>query len=140
MPCEASYGTGRNGALTVKRLRARPSLRSREQSLEPAPALGTPSTVRRFSPAMDLTADRAIALRRLEFANRHVAEGQKRVDKQAALMGQLERDGHDTKQGKMLLDEMKITLALQIEDRDRILRELGRSTNLRGQTEFGGQP
>jgi hypothetical protein len=89
---------------------------------------------------MDLTPDRATALRHLELAIKHVSLGQQRVDKQAALIAQLERDGHDTKQGKMLLDEMKITLALQIEDRNRILRELGPSTNLRGQTEFGGQP
>ena len=77
---------------------------------------------------MDLTPDRATALRQLELANKHVSQGQQRVDRQAALIARLERDGHDTKQGMMLLEEMKITLALQIEDRDRILRELGRST------------
>ncbi|MGC2782701.1 MAG: hypothetical protein WA397_02465 [Roseiarcus sp.] len=76
---------------------------------------------------MDLTADRATALRHLELANKHVSQGRQRVDRQAALIARLERDGHDTKQGKMLLEEMKITLALQIEDRDRILGELGQS-------------
>jgi hypothetical protein len=70
---------------------------------------------------MDLTPDRATALRQLELANKHVSQGQQRVDRQAALIARLERDGHDTKQGMMLLEEMKITLALQIEDRDRIL-------------------
>ena len=88
---------------------------------------------------MDLTADRATALRHLELANRHVSQGRQRVDRQAALIAQLERDGHDTKQGKMLLEEMKITLALQIEDRDRILGELGQSSWVY-RSQFGGQP
>jgi hypothetical protein len=76
---------------------------------------------------MDLAANRATALRHLELANRHVSQGRQRVDRQAALITRLERDGHDTKQGKMLLEEMKITLALQIEDRDRILENLARA-------------
>jgi hypothetical protein len=88
---------------------------------------------------MDLTPDRATARRHLELANRHVSQGQQRVDRQAALIAQLERDGHDTKQGKMLLKEMKITLALQIEDRDRILGELGQSNRIQ-RSEFGRQP
>ena len=74
---------------------------------------------------MDLTADRATALRGLERANRQVAEGCRRVERQAALTVDLERDGHDTVQAKELLEQLKTTLALQIEHRDRILQELG---------------
>jgi hypothetical protein len=74
---------------------------------------------------MDLTADRATALRHLELANGHVAEGFRRVEKQAALIAGLERDGHDTVQANDLLEQLETTLALQIEHRDRIVRELG---------------
>lgn len=75
---------------------------------------------------MDLTADRTTARWRLDLANRHVAEGGRRVKRQAALTVELERDGHDTIQAKELLEQLRITLALQIEDRDRILQELGK--------------
>jgi hypothetical protein len=79
---------------------------------------------------MDLTADRAAALRRLELSNTHVAEGVRRVERQAALISGLERDGHDTVQAKELLEQLKTTLALQIEHRDRILRELGQRNRI----------
>jgi hypothetical protein len=55
---------------------------------------------------------------------KHVVEGQKRVEAQVALVVRLERDGYDTAQAKSLLEQFQTTLALQIEDRNRILREL----------------
>jgi hypothetical protein len=62
---------------------------------------------------MDPTADRATVLRHLELANRHVAK--------AALLDELGRDGHDTVQANGLIELLRSALALQIEDRDRIL-------------------
>jgi hypothetical protein len=90
---------------------------------------------------MDLTADRATALRHLELANGHVAEGVRRVERQAALIAGLERDGHDTVQAKDLLEQLKTTLALQIEHRDRILHELGQRNRIHGRRkDFRGEP
>ena len=79
---------------------------------------------------MDLTADRAISLRHLALANGHVAKGFRRVERQAALIAKLERDGHDTVQANGLLEQLETTLALQIEHRDRILQELGGRTGI----------
>jgi hypothetical protein len=72
-------------------------------------------------------ADREIARQHLELANKHVAEGQKRIDAQLALVAKLARDGHDTVQARMLLQQFEDTLALQLETRDRIVQELGES-------------
>jgi hypothetical protein len=74
---------------------------------------------------MDLTADRLATRRHFELANGHVASGCRRVERQAALIAQLERDGHDTARARELLEQLKTTLVLQIEHRDRILQELG---------------
>jgi hypothetical protein len=72
-------------------------------------------------------ADREIARQHLELANKHVAEGQKRIDAQLTLVAKLARDGHDTVQARMLLQQFEDTLALQLETRDRIVQELGES-------------
>ena len=69
--------------------------------------------------------DQEIGRRHLELANRHVAEGQKRVDAQITLVVKLDRDGHDTRQAKKLLEQFEQILALQIEHRNRIVQELG---------------
>jgi hypothetical protein len=69
-------------------------------------------------------ADRDVARRHLELANKHVAQGQRLVEAQLALVTRLERDGHDTRQAKRLLEQFEQILALQIETRDQILREL----------------
>jgi uncharacterized membrane protein len=61
----------------------------------------------------------------LALANKHVAQGRQRVERQAALFAKLESGGHDITQAKALLEQLRHTLALQIETRDRILRELG---------------
>ena len=97
--------------------------------------------MRRFSIAMDLTADQATALRHFELANGHVSEGCRRVERQAALIAALERDGHDTAQAKELLEQLTMTLALQIEHRDRILQELGQRNRIYcRRREFRGEP
>jgi hypothetical protein len=73
---------------------------------------------------MDSTANREIAREHLELANRHLAEGQKRIGRQIELIAELERDGHGTAQAKGLLKQFEETLALQVKTRDRIVREL----------------
>jgi hypothetical protein len=90
---------------------------------------------------MDLTADRATALRHLELAHGHVVEGCRRVERQAALVAGFDRDGHDTVQAKELLEQLKTTLGLQIEHRDRILQELVGRNRIHGRRkEFRGEP
>jgi hypothetical protein len=49
-------------------------------------------------------ADRALAAR-------HVAEGEARVESQAALVHRLAADGHESKGAQDVLDTMRITLA-----------------------------
>jgi hypothetical protein len=78
-----------------------------------------------MSNAANSAVDRETALQHLELANKHVAEGQKRIDAQLALVAKLARDGHDTLQAKSLLEQFEQTLALQLETRDRIVQELG---------------
>ena len=77
------------------------------------------------SQAVNSTVDRELARQHLKLANRHLAEGQARVEAQIALVARLERDGHDTFQAKKLLEQFEQTLALQMQSRDRILQELG---------------
>jgi hypothetical protein len=71
--------------------------------------------------------DRDSVSRHLELANKHVAGGQRRVEAQLELVLRLERDGHDTLQAKRLLEQFEQILALQIENRDRIVQELNES-------------
>ena len=68
--------------------------------------------------------DRDVARHHLELASKHVLEGQQPVEAQLDLVFKLERRGRDTLQAKMLLEQFERTLALQIETRDRIMREL----------------
>jgi len=73
---------------------------------------------------MIMPVERAIAAEHLELANRHVAEGQRRVEAQLTLIARLERDGHDSGPARELLRQFEKTLALQMETRDRIVEEL----------------
>ncbi len=73
---------------------------------------------------MNSAVDRETAREHLELANRHVAEGEQRMEAQTELMAELERDGHGTAQAKELLKQFEETLALQVKTRDRIVREL----------------
>ena len=77
---------------------------------------------------MTMPADRAIAAEHLELANRHLAEGQRRVEGQLMLIARLDRDGHDTQPARELLRQFEKTLALQVETRDRIADELRQET------------
>jgi hypothetical protein len=74
---------------------------------------------------MTSTVDQNLARQHLELANKHVADGQKRIEAQLALVARLERDGHDTVQAKSLLQQFEETLTLQLETRNRIVQELG---------------
>jgi hypothetical protein len=73
---------------------------------------------------MGATVDRNTVLQHLKLASKHVAEGQKRVEAQIALVAKLERDGHDTRQAKRLLEQFEQTLKLHVQTRDRIIQEL----------------
>jgi hypothetical protein len=75
--------------------------------------------------AMNPSVDREMARHHLELANRHVAEGEHRIEWQVALVAKLERDGHDTAQAKALLKQFEDTLALQVRTRARLRQELG---------------
>ena len=74
---------------------------------------------------MEPIVDRAAARQHLERANKHVAEGHRRVEAQVALVARLERDGRDTFQARILLEQFETSLALQVETRDCIVQELG---------------
>ena len=68
--------------------------------------------------------DRAAATEHLKLAERHVVEGRRRVDAQVSLLARLEGNGRPVEQAKMLLRELQATLALHVQSRDRIAREL----------------
>jgi hypothetical protein len=68
--------------------------------------------------------DRTLAREHFELAKKHVAEGERRVDAQIALVARLERDGHDASAARALLYQLEQTLSLQIENRDRVAQEL----------------
>lgn len=72
--------------------------------------------------------DRALIQDHLAMAERHVAEGEEHLDRQTALIAELERDGHDSRTARDLLGTLKESLALHIADRDRLRRELAAAT------------
>ena len=61
---------------------------------------------------------------RLKLANKHVAEGEQRVAAQFELLARLERGGHNSLQAGKLLRQFEETLALYVEARDCIAKEL----------------
>ncbi len=63
----------------------------------------------------------------LALAERHVADGERVVARQRAIVAELERDGHDATaaQARQLLAQFEELLALHVGDRDRLRRELG---------------
>ncbi|MBB4360646.1 hypothetical protein GGD66_008163 [Bradyrhizobium sp. CIR48] len=69
--------------------------------------------------------DRGMLQEHLAIAERHIALGVKLLAKQEALIAELDRHGHDTKGARDVLATMVETQSLHIDDRDRILRELG---------------
>jgi hypothetical protein len=68
--------------------------------------------------------DRTVASEHLRLAERHLAEGQRRVNTQLALVARLEQEGHNTQGATSLLFRLEETLALQVRTRDRIAEEL----------------
>ena len=69
--------------------------------------------------------DRGMLQEHLAIAQRHIALGVKLLAKQEALIAELDRHSHDTKGARKVLATMIETQSLHIDDRDRILRELG---------------
>ncbi len=67
---------------------------------------------------------RALLLQHLAQAERHVAEGERHLVRQEELIAELDRDGHDTKDARAILQTLRTSQALHLQDRDRILREL----------------
>jgi hypothetical protein len=68
--------------------------------------------------------DRGVLLQHLAQAERHVAEGEQLLLRQEELIAELDRDGHDTEEARVILDTLRETQALHLQDRDRIIREL----------------
>ena len=68
--------------------------------------------------------DRALIMENLAKAEEHVVLGQEHVWNQRKLVSRLERDGHDTTTARALLGLFENLLALHIEDRDRLARDL----------------
>jgi len=68
--------------------------------------------------------DRAILLRHLAQAERHISEGAGHLARQQELIDELTRHKHDTRGAQMVLATMRETQGLHIEDRNRILAEL----------------
>jgi hypothetical protein len=48
--------------------------------------------------------DRALLLQHLAQAERHVAEGEQHLLRQEELIAELDRDGHDTEEARVILD------------------------------------
>jgi hypothetical protein len=68
--------------------------------------------------------DRQTTSQQLTLAERHVAEGERRLARQRELIAELDRDGHDTKRARMILATMQDTQVLHCEDRARLRRML----------------
>jgi hypothetical protein len=69
--------------------------------------------------------DRGLGLEHLELANRHVAAGQERLERQRRLVARLQDAGRDTDQALVFLSELEQTLALFTQTRNRLLSDLG---------------
>lgn len=68
--------------------------------------------------------DRAMELRHLEQADRHIANGKRLVAEQEERVADLARHGHDTTEARKLLDNFYASQVQHIQHRDRILKEL----------------
>lgn len=72
------------------------------------------------------TRDRPTVERHLHKALRHVATGQRLVDKQRVLLATLEEHGHATHIARKLLLQFENVQAMHVTDRDRLVDELAR--------------
>ena len=60
----------------------------------------------------------------LALADRHVAEGSERINRQMAIIGKMEHDGHDTRLARQLLDILEDMLEKHQLHRQEVVREL----------------
>jgi len=68
--------------------------------------------------------DREMRLGQLELAKRHIAEGEKHIAAQQAIVAEFRRAGWDVTQAAWLLENFVASQAQHIAHRDRILQEL----------------
>jgi hypothetical protein len=68
---------------------------------------------------------RAIWQEHLAQAERHVVLGEGHIAKQQAIVADLERDGHDVRAARDLLNQLEQMLELHLANRDRLRKELG---------------
>jgi DNA-binding protein YbaB len=62
-------------------------------------------------------------------ADRHIAEGNGRIARQAEVVRELNRHGHDTTQAQSLLQAMKDAVTAMDTHRQQIVRELTRASD-----------
>jgi hypothetical protein len=60
----------------------------------------------------------------LALAERHVRQGEAHLSKQEALVLKLEHAGRDSTLARTLLENMRATQVLHLQDRDRLMAEL----------------
>ncbi|HEY1891029.1 MAG TPA: hypothetical protein VGG63_11520 [Steroidobacteraceae bacterium] len=68
--------------------------------------------------------DRTLLKDHLAQAERHIATGERTLDQQRELIRDLERDGHDARSARALLESFEQLQTLHFADRERILDEL----------------
>ena len=73
---------------------------------------------------MDIREDPALVRKHLAQAEIDVAAGTEHVERQREILAELGRDGHPTTQAEQLLRTFEDSLALHIEERDRLRKEL----------------
>jgi hypothetical protein len=76
--------------------------------------------------ARETRADQTELMQDLELAERYIAEGKNALEKQEALIRDLERKGLDTEAARSVLATMRRSQARHEQDRERILGELQR--------------
>src|SRR5262245_42955830 len=72
--------------------------------------------------------DRHMLIDHLAQAERHIAEGRAHVESERQIVEGLVRGGHDARKSQDLLELFEDTLAMHVEERDRLLSELTEST------------
>lgn len=73
-----------------------------------------------------MTLDRNAELSHLSEADTHIADGERRVAKQEAILEKLRQDGHDTTEGCQLLQMLNETLEAMRQHRVEIVNTLAR--------------
>jgi hypothetical protein len=72
--------------------------------------------------------DRATTERTLEMVQRHVAEGERIIERQRRLIARMDTLGRDVSRSEELLRSFEESQRLHIADRDRLIQELDTST------------